>query len=76
MGDRLQLQRRGVIAKPGCVYLDARRAKGDAIRDSGMSTSEQLSEDTHPHRRPSTGVYPPAPFSSCAWWAPGLMHSS
>ncbi|KAK9861865.1 hypothetical protein WJX84_012148 [Apatococcus fuscideae] len=55
MGDRLQLQRRGVIAKPGCVYLDARRAKGDAIRDSGMSTSEQLSEDTHPHRRPSTG---------------------
>lgn len=58
VGDQLYLQRRGIIARPGCIYLDARRVRGTAnlaIDDSGMSTSEQLSEDTQPHRRPSAG---------------------
>lgn len=55
VGDQLYLQRRGIIARPGCIYLDARRVRSPAILNSGMSTSEQLSEDTQPHRRPSAG---------------------
>ncbi|KAK9841440.1 hypothetical protein WJX74_005905 [Apatococcus lobatus] len=55
LGDQLYLQRRGIIARPGCIYLDARRMRSPAILDSGMSTSEQLSEDTQPLRRPSAG---------------------